>query len=66
MHTSAVRGAWGAAKLIGNTLPQPAGQCAVNFGPILLKLKCVTALALVVGTTTSPAAGEHGAPCYPT
>ena len=42
---------------------QSLGQCAVNFGPILLKLKYVTALAPVVDVIASPAAAELGAPC---
>ena len=44
---------------------QSLGQCAVNFGPILLKLKYVTALAPVVDVVASPAAAELDAPCYP-
>ena len=42
---------------------QSLGQCAVNFGPILLKLKYVTALAPVVDVIASPAAAELDAPC---
>ena len=44
---------------------QSLGQCAVNFGPILLKLKYVTALAPVVDVVASPAAAELDAPCCP-
>ena len=42
---------------------QSLGHCAVNFGPILLKLKYVTALAPVVDVIASPAAAELDAPC---
>ena len=42
---------------------QSLGQCAVNFRPILLKLKYVTALAPVVDVVASPAAAELDAPC---
>ena len=43
---------------------QSLGHCVVNFGPILLKLKYVTALAPVVDVVASPAAAELDAPCY--
>ena len=44
---------------------QSLGQCAVNFGPILLKLKYVMALAPAVDIVASPPAAELDAPCYP-
>ena len=44
---------------------QSTGHCALNFGPILLKLKYVMALAPAVGVVAPPAAAELDAPCYP-
>ena len=49
---------------VGAALPSMAGQYGVSFGPILLKLKYVTALALVVDIIASPAAAQLDAPCF--
>ena len=79
-HSSPTRGAWDAPGRAARAAKhattaccgcphscalQSIEQCAVNFGPILLKPKYVTALAPVFDFAASPPAAELDAPCYP-